>query len=63
VVNAYLMTRPRLTQPTLNYVKGKLPSKVLSLVVEWAAEHQNELVANWESIRVTGKFHKVSPLA
>lgn len=47
---------------SLGILEGKLPSKVLSLVVEWAAEHQDELIENWESIRATGKFHKISPL-
>jgi hypothetical protein len=43
-------------------LEGKLPAKVLSLVVEWASEHHDELLENWESIRMTGKFHKISPL-
>lgn len=29
---------------TLGVTEGKLPSKVLSLVVEWAQEHQEELL-------------------
>jgi hypothetical protein len=47
---------------TLGVLEGKLPGKVLSLVVEWAAEHKDELLENWHSIRATGKFHKISPL-
>jgi len=47
---------------TLGLIEGKLPSKVLSLVVEWAQEHQQELLENWNSIKETGKYHKIQPL-
>jgi hypothetical protein len=47
---------------TLGVLEGKLPSKVLSLVIEWAAEHKEELAENWETIRTTGRFYKISPL-
>ena len=41
---------------------GKLPSRVLSLVIEWASEHQTELVENWDALRTTGLFHRIAPL-
>jgi len=47
---------------TLGIIEGKLPSKVLSLVVEWAQEHQDELLENWNCIQDTGKYHKIKPL-
>jgi hypothetical protein len=47
---------------TLGLMEGILPSKVMSLVVEWAQEHQVELLENWNSIKETGKFHKINPL-
>ncbi|MCK5685725.1 DUF4160 domain-containing protein [bacterium] len=47
---------------TLGLMEGKLPSKVMSLVVEWAQDHQRELLDNWNSIENTGKFHKIKPL-
>nr|VFJ77910.1 MAG: protein of unknown function (DUF4160) [Candidatus Kentron sp. FW] len=47
---------------TLGLMEGKLPSKVMSLVVEWAQEHQDELLENWNSIKETGKYHKINPL-
>jgi len=47
---------------TLGLMEGKLPAKVMSLVVEWAQEHQDELLENWSSIKETGKFHKIKPL-
>lgn len=43
-------------------IEGKLPSKVMSLVVEWAQEHQEELLENWNIIKETGKYHKIEPL-
>ena len=30
----------------LGLIEGKLPSKVMSLVVEWAQEHQEDLLEN-----------------
>lgn len=47
---------------TLGVIKGKLPSKVLSLVVEWAQDHQGELLENWNSLEETGKYRKIKPL-
>lgn len=47
---------------TLGVVEGKLPSRVLSLVIEWAQDHHSELLDNWNSIRETGEFHKIDPM-
>ncbi len=47
---------------TLGVMNGKLPPKVLSLVVEWAMEHQDELRANWNNLKATGKYQKIQPL-
>lgn len=41
---------------------GELPSRVMGLVLEWANLHRQELLDNWNSIRSTGKFHKIDPL-
>jgi hypothetical protein len=46
----------------LGLIEGKLPPKVMSLVVEWALEHQVELLENWNSIKETGNYHKIEPL-
>jgi len=48
---------------TLGIVEGNVPAKVLSLVVEWASLHQAELLDNWESIRRTGEYRRIEPLA
>ena len=47
----------------LGLIEGKLPSKAMSLVVEWAQEHQEDLLENWTSIEETGNYHKIEPLA
>jgi len=47
---------------SLGLVEGKLPPKVMSLVVEWAQEHQAELLENWNSLKETGKVFKIKPL-
>lgn len=47
---------------TLGLMEGKLPSKVMSLVVEWAQEHQDELLNNWKNIKETGQYNKIKPL-
>ncbi len=39
-----------------------MPLKVLGLVVEWAENHQNELLQNWENIKETGEYRKINPL-
>lgn len=43
-------------------MEGKLPAKVMSLVVEWAQEHQDELLENWNRIKETGEYNKIKPL-
>jgi Domain of unknown function (DUF4160) len=47
---------------SLGVMQGKLPSRVLSLVVEWASSHQDELTTNWNEMRTTGQFKKILPL-
>ncbi len=47
---------------TLGIIEGKLPSKVFSLVVEWAQDHKQELFDNWNTLKLTGTYEKVKPL-
>ena len=44
--------------------KGKLPSKALAWVVEWASLHKEELEKNWESLIESGNgtLYKIEPL-
>jgi hypothetical protein len=47
---------------SLGLLEGRLPGRILSLVVEWGMEHRDELTANWESLRSTGQCRKIRPL-
>jgi hypothetical protein len=42
--------------------EGRLPPRVLGLVLEWADLHREELLANWQSLRTSGTFAKIDPL-
>ena len=46
----------------LRLIGGELPKRALVLVLEWANEHRNELLKNWETLRATGQFDKIQPL-
>ncbi|MBI5448086.1 MAG: DUF4160 domain-containing protein [Gammaproteobacteria bacterium] len=46
----------------LAILDGKLPPKVLGLVIEWASIHQSELLKNWELARASKPLNKVFPL-
>jgi hypothetical protein len=42
--------------------EGRLPPRVLGLVIEWAAKHQDELLKNWEQARFEQPLSKIEPL-
>lgn len=46
----------------LGITEGNLPPRVLSLVIEWASLHREELLKNWNSIIESGIFNKIQPL-
>lgn len=48
---------------SLRTSEGRLPPRVLGLVFEWAELHRDELLANWNTLRATGTFRKIDPLA
>jgi hypothetical protein len=41
---------------------GHLPPRALGLVIEWATQHQNELLNNWEKARAQESLRKIEPL-
>ncbi len=43
-------------------LSGNLPSRVVSMVLEWAALHQYELKANWQRLRRAQPPQKILPL-
>lgn len=58
----YIEYRASINIANFGLIEGKLPAKVMSLVVEWAQDHQDELFENWNSIKDSGQFHKIKPL-
>lgn len=47
---------------TLKMVHGKLPARAKTLVLEWAFEHRDELVLNWERARKQQPLQRIDPL-
>lgn len=43
-------------------LQGKLPRRALSLVIEWAALHQQELLDNWYRLENNRPTEKIEPL-
>lgn len=46
----------------LGILKGHLPPKALSLVIEWAVIHQQELMKDWSLAENLQKLKKIPPL-
>ena len=46
----------------LGLLKGDLPTRALSLVIEWAQIHKKELMENRNYAANNKKLHKISPL-
>jgi len=47
---------------TLSVFSGRLPPRVIGLVIEWATLHQQELLANWDRARAQQELHRIAPL-
>ncbi|MEI6268136.1 MAG: DUF4160 domain-containing protein [Methylococcaceae bacterium] len=47
---------------TLSVLAGKLPPRVMGLVMEWASIHQEELMADWELARLQATLNNIAPL-
>lgn len=46
----------------IQVLEGKLPPRAVSLVIEWAALHQRELMQDWDLARQDQKPRKIQPL-
>jgi len=46
----------------LKLVEGKLPKRVISLVLEWAFEHREALMEDWVLAVEKKPLHKIPPL-
>jgi hypothetical protein len=47
---------------TLEILEGHLPKRAKSLTIEWAIEHRDELMTNWEKARSHETLDKIEPL-
>lgn len=47
---------------TLEVIKGNLSKRALALVLEWAAEHRNELREDWRLAELHEPLDKIEPL-
>jgi hypothetical protein len=46
---------------TLTVMFGSLPSKQLKSVIQWATQHQEELMDNWERARCGEPLQPINP--
>lgn len=46
----------------IEVLEGGLPRRAISMVIEWAALHQHELMRNWEELRQDHSLAKIKPL-
>jgi len=46
----------------LRVIDGKLPSRALGMVIEWAASHQQELMSDWELAKSYQPLLPIEPL-
>jgi hypothetical protein len=46
----------------LRLIEGELPRRVISLVLEWAFLHRDELLDDWERARREEDLRKIDPL-
>ena len=47
---------------TLQVLEGRIPPRALGLVVEWASQHQDELMQDWELARNEQQPERIDPL-
>jgi hypothetical protein len=47
---------------TLEVIRGSFPRRALSLVMEWAALHRNELMEDWQLCEAKQSPYKIPPL-
>jgi hypothetical protein len=47
---------------TLRVMEGGFPPRALAMVLEWAAQHREELLENWRLAEAHKSLMKISPL-
>jgi hypothetical protein len=58
----YGESRIQIDIETLEILEGELPRRALSLVIEWAVMHRNELRQNWQNARDGLPLLDIAPL-
>jgi len=48
---------------TLRVLEGRIPSRALGLVMEWASEHREELLEDWKLAKSNQPPKNIAPLA
>ncbi|MFH0802705.1 MAG: DUF4160 domain-containing protein [bacterium] len=48
---------------SLRILEGRIPGRALGLVIEWALQHQKELIEGWEMAENNRLPKKIAPLA
>lgn len=43
-------------------LNGQLPRRAISMVIEWAAVHQQELMRNWQRLETDRSVVRIAPL-
>ena len=46
----------------LKIIEGNLPKRIVSLVLEWAFEHRDELLEDWSFAQRHEELKKIAPL-
>ncbi|MBN1227616.1 MAG: DUF4160 domain-containing protein [Deltaproteobacteria bacterium] len=46
----------------LKQIEGSLPKRVISLILEWAFEHRDELMEDWKLAERNKELKKIDPL-
>jgi hypothetical protein len=47
---------------SLRILEGHIPPRALGIVIEWASQHQDELLSNWELAKSNQHPKKIEPL-
>ena len=58
----YNQNKAAISIQTLEIVQGKIPSRVYSLVLEWASKNRKELEEKWTRVEKQESLKKIRPL-
>jgi Domain of unknown function (DUF4160) len=58
----YAGTESKVGIDPIIFLEGQLPNRAASMVLEWAALHQRELMQNWNRLRNDQPAERIEPL-